>query len=90
MYTSGKAEDPKIKFADIFGVPFRVTGKVWKRIKGFFQRVFRVAKKVVPILAKVATVAGAVIPPPAGTVVMAVGKGITTATTAIDSIAAGF
>lgn len=34
--------------------------------------------------------AGAVIPPPAGTVVMAVGKGITTASTAISTIAAGF
>lgn len=83
--------DPTPKWTNIFNEAFvPVTGKVWSRIKGFFQRVFRVAKKVVPVLTKVASVAGAVIPPPAGTVVMAVGKGISTATTAIDAIAAGF
>lgn len=45
---------------------------------------------MVPILSKIATAAGAVIPPPAGTVVMAIGKGISTASTAVSAIAAGF
>lgn len=83
--------DPVPKWTNIFNEAFvPVTGKVWSRIKGFFQRIFRAAKKVVPVLSQVASVAGAVIPPPAGTVVMAVGKGISTASTAISSIAAGF
>lgn len=82
-------ENP-VRFQDLFGKPLIVTGKIWRRIKGFFQRVYRAVKKVLPIVAKVATVAGAVIPPPAGTIIMAVGKGITTATTAINAIAAGF
>lgn len=39
------------KWTDVFNEAFvPLTGKVWSRIKGFFQRIFRAAKKVVPIL----------------------------------------
>lgn len=75
-----------LDMVDTEALSYSVTGKIGKRIKGFFKRVWKFIKGVAPTVAKIAP---AVLPGPYGAAVAGIAGSIDTISNAVSATAVG-